>query len=145
MLISKSFEVCYWPIMGQYFLGTFIIEDCSVAPETYLMLILWQSLRETCHCSSRNGCSSTPPRCSLEGEGFSPCQGPHRQTLAPCTSRPTKEEPCLLECSRRWPPPSKARTRKPSCLLAWSSLPSWTLPRMSTRFLWYQTYRNLSV
>ena len=31
--------------MRQYFLGTFIIEDCSVAPETYLMLIMWQSLK----------------------------------------------------------------------------------------------------
>merc|ERR1712037_871473 len=54
-----------------------------------------------CRCSSRNGCSSRPPRCSQEDEGFSPCQERHRQTLVQDTRRPTREEPCPLECSRR--------------------------------------------
>ena len=38
-----------------------------------------------------------------------------------------------------------ARTRKPSSPLVESSWPSWTLPHMSSRFPWYQTYRSFSV
>ena len=72
-------------------------------------------------------------------------QAHRHQTLVQDRSRPTKEEPCQQECNRRWRPPGMARTRKPSSPLVESSWPSWTLPHMSSRFPWYQTYRSFSV